>query len=176
MSQHNRRQTLVVDPRQQMRMLASIALVPSTIVLATAAALAWVYLEADRQLTESMVEAPDLLAGVLGAICFLFAAIAMLLLLGLRASHRMFGPAYRIARSLDAVMEGKLDTRVQLRDGDHLVELAERLNGFLAWLEQHPPQNVAAPIDVTATQPAPAVDAMAALLAEPVKDVVAARE
>ena len=176
MSQPNRRQTLVVDPRQQMRMLTSIALVPSAIVLATAAALAWVYLKADRQLPEAMVEAPDLLAGILGAICFLFAAIALLLLLGLRASHRLFGPAYRIARSFEAVMEGKLQTRIKLRDGDHLVELAEQLNGFLAWLEQHPPQNVAAPLDVSATQPAPAVDAMAALLAEPTTDVAATRE
>jgi hypothetical protein len=32
--------------------------------------------------------------------------------------------------------------RARLRDGDHLTELAQHLNGFLDWLERHPPAGV----------------------------------
>lgn len=143
MSNHNRRQTLVVDPRQQLRMLTSVALLPAGIVLGTATVLALVYLEADKQLSQAMIESPTLLMGILGAICFLFASVALQLLLGLRASHHIFGPAHRIARSLDAVMEGRLNTRIRLRKGDHMLDLAARINEFLEWLETHPPQGVA---------------------------------
>ena len=160
MRNSNRRQTLVVDPRQQLRMLAGVALIPAGIVLATGAVLAWVYLEADAQLAHASTEAPDLLMGILGAICFLFAAVAVQLLFGLRTSHRLFGPAHRITQTFEAVQQGKLDARIKLRDGDHLVELAERLNGFLAWLETHPPQAANQP---RAAETPHAVDAAPAL-------------
>lgn len=137
---NNRRRRLIVDPVQQTRMLLGIALAPSIILAVTACAMSWIYVEIDATLERSGTQAPLLLAAFLGASCFLFAAIAALLWHGLKTSHRVYGPIYRISKCVDEVRQGRFATRIKLRDGDHLTELADKLNDFLEWLEQHPPQ------------------------------------
>jgi hypothetical protein len=132
----NRRRRLLIDPQQQTRMLMGMALVPSIILAATGAGLAWLYTEIDAQLVRSNVSMPLVLAGFLVATCFLCAAIAVLLWQGLKTSHRVYGPIYRIVRTLTLVREGDWSKRIKLRDGDHLTELADHLNTFLDWLEK----------------------------------------
>jgi len=58
-------------------------------------------------------------------------AIAMaigLVYLGLRLSHRIYGPLYRFKRILDAVAQGAEPEMVVLRDGDELQDIAAALN------------------------------------------------
>ncbi len=54
--------------------------------------------------------------------------------LGVLEGHRTAGAARRLARSADALADGRLDTRVRLRRGDALVGLADRFNAMAATL------------------------------------------
>jgi methyl-accepting chemotaxis protein len=54
--------------------------------------------------------------------------------LGVLESHRTAGAARSLARSADALADGRLDTRVRLRRGDALVGLADRFNEMAATL------------------------------------------
>lgn len=46
-------------------------------------------------------------------------------------SHRIAGPIYNIKKTIDAVLEGKKDSRVHLRKNDYLVDLADKVNLLL---------------------------------------------
>ncbi|MEN6627570.1 MAG: hypothetical protein ABFD69_15205 [Candidatus Sumerlaeia bacterium] len=62
-----------------------------------------------------------------------FVVIAMLVAagvawLGVRISHKICGPAFRIAADLKSFREGQPTRPIRLREGDDLGELAEALN------------------------------------------------
>ena len=54
---------------------------------------------------------------------------------GLRFSHRVAGPAHRLAKSLERARNGDLSLRVTLREGDYLGEVAVELNQLLDVLQ-----------------------------------------
>lgn len=51
--------------------------------------------------------------------------------LGVRISHRLCGPVYRMSADLRALREGHAEKRIHLRDGDELQELAREINATL---------------------------------------------
>ena len=66
----------------------------------------------------------------------LAALVALLVpLTSIFLSHRFAGPAFRIGRATDDVIQGDLSTRIHLRSKDHLVPLADGFNRMLDHLE-----------------------------------------
>jgi len=57
-------------------------------------------------------------------------------LVGVLESHRTAGAAYAIRRAVDAIRDGRLDTRVRLRRGDHLQDLAKSINLLAETIEE----------------------------------------
>ena len=57
------------------------------------------------------------------------------ILFGIYTSHKLAGPVLKVTRLLERAAQGEFSGRVRFRDGDHLEELAESLNGLLATLE-----------------------------------------
>ncbi len=138
----HKRRRLIVDPEQQSRIVFGIAWLPAVSIGLAALAMAWLYRVVDEETAQAGVLVRSLLPAFLCGICFQFLAIAILLWNSLKVSHRVYGPIYRMTKTLEAVREGDLGVRARLRDGDHLTELAQHLNGFLDWLERHPPAGV----------------------------------
>lgn len=46
-------------------------------------------------------------------------------------SHRIAGPLYRLEKTLDKINNGESVPEIQVRRGDELVELTEKLNGLI---------------------------------------------
>ncbi len=55
------------------------------------------------------------------------AAAAVAFISGIVVTHRVYGPAWRISRFLDDVLAGRNPAPLKLRRGDHLAEVAERV-------------------------------------------------
>ena len=51
-------------------------------------------------------------------------------IIGILLSHRIAGPIYRIELSLNKIASGDLTGRITLRQGDELVNVAERINNL----------------------------------------------
>lgn len=88
---------------------------------------------------------PDLMPLIWLVIVFEVFAACILVYHALRLSHTVAGPAYRIQKSLERIRSGDVSFTVNLRKGDHLVNLRDELNLLLDWLRQHPPQGVTVP-------------------------------
>lgn len=59
---------------------------------------------------------------------FALSLAAALVYMGLRLSHKIYGPLYRFKTILEAVAEGGEPEMVKLRDGDELQDIAVALN------------------------------------------------
>ncbi len=62
-----------------------------------------------------------------------FAIIAgsvLVVTLATRITHRMAGPLFNLERSLDKMIDGKLDTVIYLRKNDEGQEIAEKINRY----------------------------------------------
>jgi hypothetical protein len=83
-----------------------------------------------------------LLGQSIGAWAFLFASVPVLLLGllfiydALILTHRIVGPIYRFRKMIEAVKAGGEIARMNLRDGDFLLELKDEFNEMLEILEQ----------------------------------------
>lgn len=81
-------------------------------------------------------------------------------LVSILETHRTAGAAFKIGRSLDRVREGRLDTRLRLRRGDNLQELAATANAMAgalqerAWQEVEWLESVATRLEQAGTDPA----------------------
>jgi nitrate/nitrite-specific signal transduction histidine kinase len=60
---------------------------------------------------------------------------------GMRLSHRIVGPMIQIQRILERVLQGKYESRIQLRNTDYLHELAEDINNLIDDLENKHPKD-----------------------------------
>lgn len=68
-----------------------------------------------------------------------FAALTLamaggLVYIGIRVSHKVYGPIYRLKKSLQAIADGEPPAPVRLRKGDELQDLAQALNDTLQQL------------------------------------------
>jgi signal transduction histidine kinase len=64
-------------------------------------------------------------------------AIAMAaILIGIRLSHRIYGPMVPFRRHIDALKKGEFSSRIRLRKDDDLIEIRDALNDLAITLEE----------------------------------------
>lgn len=137
-----RRRLLVVNKELQKRIVLAVILVP-TIGLAMSTMVVAVFCR--RLLSESLTvdaELPSLVPLLVSVLLFFTICSLVMAVQGLRFSHRIAGPAYRLCKSLEQIRSGDIDFRVSLRRGDYLTEIADELNATLDWLNENPPDTV----------------------------------
>ena len=61
---------------------------------------------------------------------------AILVYLGVGASHRICGASFHIKKTLEAITRGESPGPIRLRDGDERQDLADKLNEALTALNQ----------------------------------------
>lgn len=143
-----RRKRVVVNEKQQRRIILAVALVP-TIGLTFSAVIVAVFCR--RLLGEaSLAEAdlPSLVPLFLSVLGFVIVSGLVVLHQALRFSHRIAGPTYRINESIKRVRSGDVGFRINLRKGDYLGEIADEMNLLLDWLNENPPEGVTTGSDV----------------------------
>jgi len=133
-----RRRQFVVDARYQLRAGVLVGTVAIVLLVLLNASL----ILQDRATAATAATAVrPLLAGqdraswallLLGSAVFLGGVV----LVGVLESHRTAGAAYAIRRAVDAIRDGRLDTRVRLRRGDHLQDLAKSINLLAETIEE----------------------------------------
>lgn len=132
MENENRRRTIVVNQGSQKRIVVATTWAPVLCLLLTAVLLGHYSSQASQ---ESGI-VPFLL------LAFLLISAALLVFNALSFSHRVAGPAHHFGKVLHAVRQGDLEARIHLRRGDFLTTVADEINDFLEWLQEHPPQGV----------------------------------
>jgi hypothetical protein len=73
----------------------------------------------------------------------------------IRITHSVAGPAMVIERALDAIREGRFDSRLKLRNGDALKSLAEAAQRLSDHLQQQQGTARAMPVTPKTDQPQP---------------------
>jgi hypothetical protein len=119
-----------VDARYQMRagvLVGAVALV--LLVLLNASI---ILQDRAAEATAALVVRPLLAQqdGLSWALLFVGSAVFLggVFLVGVLESHRTAGAAYAIRRAVDAIRDRRPETRVRLRRGDHLQDLAASVN------------------------------------------------
>ena len=138
----NRRRTLIVNKEAQRRIVMAISLFPA-ISLALATMIIAVFCrkllgEAERA-DASLPSLVPLFFSVLG---FVLVSGLIVFHQAVKFSNKIAGPSYRLMRAFAHVKDGDFTTRIGLRKGDHLVELADAFNDFVEWLKEHPPKDI----------------------------------
>jgi hypothetical protein len=87
------------------------------------------------QVTES-IKSPPIIGGrliiVLPPILINNLIIMIIIsVLGIFYSHKIAGPAYRIQKDIDRTLAGEKGVRIQLRKGDKLKDLADKVNALI---------------------------------------------
>lgn len=137
-----RRARFVVNRPLQSRIVLSISW-PFVLVFALSAlAVGFFCVELVQEIVEADVDLPSLVPFLFTVMGLLVASAGLLVLHLYRFSHRIAGPMVNVRRCLGLVRDGSLHTRIRLRKHDLLVEVADDLNAFLTWLEQHPPTGI----------------------------------
>ncbi len=67
---------------------------------------------------------------------FVLVSSAITLYQGVKHSHRIAGPMYRIKDSLRQIAAGDRDHRIKIRDGDYLSEIVDEMNATLDALQR----------------------------------------
>lgn len=61
--------------------------------------------------------------------------LVALVVVSIVRGHRISGPVYRMSTDIRKALAGEQDVRIQLRDGDQLGDLAQRINALLEALD-----------------------------------------
>lgn len=141
-SNERRRRTLIVNEPLQKRIILAVSLIP-TLGLAVSTLIVAVFCR--RLLGEASaqeVELPSLVPLFLAVLGFTVASGAVVVFQALRFSNRIAGPAYRLVKSMERIRGGDIGFRVNLRRGDHLIDVATEMNNLLDWLNENPPAGV----------------------------------
>jgi len=72
------------------------------------------------------------LMGWLGALVLLY--VSLMIVLSIYYTHRLIGPTYAFRRHIQELMNGNLSSRITLRKGDALHEVADDLNALAEYL------------------------------------------
>ena len=120
----NQRRTLIVDRQFQFQLILEVLLI--TFISINVVVIAIFLLGSG-----TMVPADtSLLLGV-GIASVEIVALLVILWLARSLSNRIAGPVYRVCRTIEAVSNGDLTARVQLRERDHFGEQADNINKAL---------------------------------------------
>ncbi len=139
---NSRRKQIVINKSVQSRIIFNMAWPAATCLALTAVILGVFSAQLSQEAILADVELPSLVPIFITVVCFLVVATGFLLFNALRFSHRIAGPMYRFSKTFEAVREGDLSIRANLRKHDYLGEVADAMNEFLEWLEEHPPQGL----------------------------------
>ena len=150
-----RRRSRVVDAPRQARMVLHLTALPMGVML-VAAIVMWILA---RNLFDEAeagnADLPSLGPLVMTQFVFVVIAGAIAVWQAWRHSHRVVGPAHRIASLLRRLRSGDTGFRVELRHGDELQEVADELNELIetlqqtAWQRQAGARSVGAPASTT---------------------------
>jgi hypothetical protein len=134
------RKVILINPKFQLNLINSIVLLYMFVVLNFYIVIKYVL----DNITENALTlgiAPDseyiqLITGVTTQINIYFMSSALVTLLiiyyfGLRMSHSIAGPIFKINKSLDEMLETKQKVNISLRTGDHFQETAIKINQVL---------------------------------------------
>ena len=131
----SQRKILVIDPRLQFRYLV----LPLVVTVTTGACLFALFVM-QAQTLKSMVHQDQELLQEIGsvqlmaalAVCaVLLLHIALIVWIGLTASHKVAGPVYRLKKAMREVADGNPGVRIALRQGDELKEAADLFNRMM---------------------------------------------
>ena len=143
-----RRQSFVVDKKWQ-------GTVTTRLILSAMVAVALVQLLAIHFLANG--DLMDMSSGEWGLAALLISGLQMVAIFvalwrsTMRITHSVAGPAWVIEQAVDAMREGKYDSRLTLRDGDYLESLAaavKRLSDHLEAQQQSGASAAAPPVTV----------------------------
>jgi len=124
-----RRRIKVVDGRFQYRVIA-VSLFIVLLGLLLFAALAALWYTVVR--TSGRAPAPELLLVILPPLLVNDLVImAVAIVVGIYATHRIAGPVFRMAADIDRALSGERGVRVSLRRRDSFAELAEKVNALI---------------------------------------------
>lgn len=143
-SVRNRRRLYLVNRKIQMQFtwLLLIEMAIPTIILG---ALFYIvnkrYLSfIQRILGESVVSDPYIQSilnfSILSIGVFLIAWILLLLFLGIRVTHHIAGPLYKLEQSMDKLLKGEKIERLHFRKTDVIDEIADKFNAIAEKLSQ----------------------------------------
>ena len=130
------RSRTLIDRRYQYRSIATWLTVVPAGFLVCAACLAlyyWVLARGgglSREAIESQLQVilPPLLVNNI-------AIMLLVIIWGIRVTHRVAGPVYRMESDIDRVLTGETHARVRLRRGDAFPELAGKVNELIERLD-----------------------------------------
>ncbi|MGE0143055.1 MAG: hypothetical protein AB7I19_05100 [Planctomycetota bacterium] len=129
-----RRRILIVNRPAQQRIIAAVVLVPSAALAVTSMVVAWFCRNLVMEALAADVALPSLTPLLVSVLGFCLIGCFVIAYRGLRFSHHVAGPAYRICKSLERLRAGDMDFQVKLREGDYLGEIAEEFNRYLEHL------------------------------------------
>ena len=136
-TKRNRRRSLLVNSPLQNRIILSVAW-PPAVALGVSGFMLLMYcdhLSAEAEVAR--VELPSLVPTVITVIGFLGFGVSFVLMTALRVSHRVAGPVVAFKHAFDGIKAGNLATRTKVRRSDLVIGIADEVNGFLEWLEEH---------------------------------------
>jgi signal transduction histidine kinase len=87
----------------------------------------------DSEVATTITHAISLSLFILMVVAVAFALVAVLI--GVKLSHRIYGPMVPFTRHIELLRNGRYNTRMNLRKSDDLVELKDALNSLAETLE-----------------------------------------
>ena len=133
MSPSNRRRRYWIHPEFQRRYLAQIFLL-ELIVMAATALLTFIF--AFLLVSPGFTMGPDWGGMVAGFVVLALLLGGLMAWLGVRLSHRICGPLYRIQSELEAARAGEPIRPIRLRRHDQFQDLAATINRSLYFHQQ----------------------------------------
>jgi methyl-accepting chemotaxis protein len=131
-----RRRSRVVDAPRQARMVLHLTALPMGVMLVAAIVMWFLVRNLFDEAEAGNADLPSLGPLVMTQFVFVVVAGAIAVWQAWRHSHRVVGPANRIASLLRRLRSGDTGFRVELRSGDELQEVADELNELIETLEQ----------------------------------------
>ena len=133
-SPKNLRRRLIINPQFQWPFIAAILQLEIVVfMLAAMITLVTDFLLLDMALLYSP-HFQEIVISVVGLfLCF----GALLFHIGVRLSHRISGPLYRISLVLEEIKAGRIPDPIRFRDKDFHPELADKVNAALAVLREY---------------------------------------
>ncbi len=132
----NRRQTLLVAPELQRRIIFHVSFYPLLTLLVAAVSVAIFSGRLTEEAARIPAELPSLGIFLVSMLTFIVVFGLLLIRQALIFSNKVAGPSYRICKSLEEVRAGNFDLRIQLRKGDFNTEISNEINRLLDWRTQ----------------------------------------
>jgi methyl-accepting chemotaxis protein len=138
-TKNNRRHKVIVNKTLQHRLILTTMWIPCLCLSMSSVLLAMFCQRLYTEATLSEAELPSIVPVFLSSVGFVVLATVFTVIHGVRLSQRIAGPIVNIGRTLGRVTDGESSARVHIRRADLLTDAADHINGFLDWLEEHPP-------------------------------------